>query len=280
MLVNGWLQILNLFSVIIFYLKKQGKRMHTLLKITLTIGTLFTLSGCVGGNISPQQENALGAQQERQVLNKVKLIRSGTIYQATHKVGARIASVSGRPDFQWRYHLVNNPKQANAFVLPGGKVFVYSGLFKYAANEAELAAVIGHEVAHALRSHGVQNAARRQKAGLVGALLQVGMGVAGIDRGTASQINKAYGQGATLGYIRPKSRENEMAADSIGLMLMAEAGYDPRAALRFWNKFGKQGQRVPEYLSTHPAPESRIANIESLMPDAMALYKKSKYHTR
>jgi len=258
--------------------------MNYLVKSLLIGTTAIALSGCAsglgGGNISPQQESALGAQQERQVLSKVRLIRSGKLYNAVRNVGSRIARVSGRPDFQWRYHLVNNPRQANAFVLPGGKVFVYSGLFKYASNEAELAAVVGHEVAHALRSHGVKGAARKQKAGLIGALLQVGMGVAGVNSQTAQQVNRVYGQGATLGYIRPYSRQNETEADSIGLMLMAKAGYDPRAALSFWAKFGRQGQRVPEYLSTHPAPASRIANIRRLMPQALALYKKSRYARR
>ena len=254
--------------------------MNIIIKASLCLASSLLVSGCIGGNVSPQQENALGMQQEKKVLSKVRLIRSGKIYNAVRKVGSRIASVSGRQDFTWRYHLVNNPKQANAFVLPGGKIFVYSGLFKYAANEAELSAVIGHEVAHALRSHGVKIAARKQTAGIVGALLQVGMGVAGVNQQTAKSINQVYGQSATLGYIRPYSRQNEMAADSIGLMLMAEAGYDPRAALSFWQKFGKKGQGIPEYMSTHPAPASRIANIKTLLPQAMALYKKSKYRKR
>jgi len=251
--------------------------MNSFVKLSLTLSSAMILSGCMSGKMSPQQESNIGVKQEQQILSKARLIKSGNMYNAVRKVGSRIASVSGRSDFQWRYHLVNNPKQANAFVLPGGKVFVYTGLFKYAANEAELAAVIGHEVAHALRSHGVKGAARKQRAGLVGALLQIGMGVAGVNKQTAKSINQAYGQGATMGYIRPYSRQNETAADSIGLMLMAEAGYDPRAALNFWNKFSKHGQRVPEYLSTHPAPSSRIANIKSLMPQAMALYQKSRY---
>jgi len=249
--------------------------MQKYLKIPTIFLSFFILNACMSGKMSPQQESSIGLQQERQILSKTKLIKSGTQFNAVRKVGKRIASVSGRPDFHWRYHLVNNPKQANAFVLPGGKIFVYSGLFKYAANEAELAAVIGHEVSHALRSHGIKNASRKQRAGILGALLHVGMGVAGVDKSTAQQINKAYGQGANLGYIKPYSRQNEMAADSIGLMLMAEAGYDPRAALRFWEKFGKQGQAIPEYLSTHPAAKNRIANIKTLLPQAMALYNKS-----
>ena len=251
--------------------------MNHISKLSLSLASALLFSGCINGTVSPQQENALGTQQEQQVLSKMKTIRSGTRYNTVRKVGSRIANVSGRQDFRWKYHLIDNPKQANAFVLPGGKVFVYTGLFKYAANEAELAAVIGHEVAHALRSHGVKGAARKQNAGIVGALLQVGMGVAGVDKQLAKSINQIYGQGATLGYIRPYSRQNETAADSIGLMLMAEAGYDPRAALSFWNKFGRQGGQIPEYQSTHPAPSTRIANIRKLMPDAMALYNKSKY---
>jgi len=255
--------------------------MNRIVKLSLTLISAIMLSGCVGGGMpNAQQESALGAQQERQMLSKVRTIRSGKYYRAVRNVGSRIARVSNRPNFRWRYHLVNNPRVANAFVLPGGKVFVYTGLFKYAANESELAVVVAHEVAHALKSHGVKGAARKQKAGLLGALLQVGMGVAGVDRGTAQQVNRVYGQGATLGYIRPYSRKNEMEADSIGLMLMAKAGYDPRAALTFWNKFGKSGQRVPEYLSTHPSAGNRIGNLRRLMPQALSIYKRSRYRRR
>ncbi len=254
-----------------------------ILKSTLISVGLLAFSGCnslTGGKVTPQQENSIGAQQERQILSKMRTIHSGKLYQAVVSVGSRIAKVSGRNDFQWRYHLVDNPKVANAFVLPGGKVFVYTGLFRYAANSDELAVVLAHEVTHALKSHGIKGAERQQKAGLVGALLQVGMGVAGVDPNTAQTVNQVYKQGATLGYLRPHSREQELEADSIGLMLMAKAGYDPRAALTFWEKFGKAGQQVPEYLSTHPNPGHRIENIKRLLPRALAIYQKSPYRRR
>jgi len=255
--------------------------MHKILKLSVALASALVLSGCVGGAApTPQQESALGEQQSRQVLSKVKLSKNRQLNTALRNVGKRVARVSNRPDFKWRYYLVDNAKQANAFVLPGGKVFVYTGLFKYAANEAELAAVVGHEVAHALRSHGVKGAQRKQNAGLVGALLQVGMGVAGVNSQTAQQVNNVYGQSASIGYIKPYSRKHESEADSDGLILMARAGYDPRAALSFWTKFAKQGQRGPEYLSTHPAPANRIANIKRLMPQALAVYKKSRYARR
>ena len=255
----------------------KRKSMSNIIKTSLVLLSSLILSGCLSGKMSPQQENALGAQQERKVLSQMKTIRSGKYYHKVKRVGQHIAQVSGRSDFHWTYHLIDNAKQANAFVLPGGKIFVYTGLFKYAANDAELAAVLGHEVSHALKSHGVKGASRKQKAGLLGIAIQVGMGVAGIDKQTAKQVTQIYGQGATLGYIRPYSRENETEADSLGLMLMARAGYDPHAALSFWNKFSQKGQRIPEYLSTHPAPESRIENIRNLLPKAMAIYHKNNY---
>ena len=253
--------------------------MKQIITISLGLFSSLILSGCIQGlgAVSPQQESAMGQQQERQVLRKMKTIKSGRYYQSVRSVGRDIARVSNRPDFQWKYHLIDNPKQANAFVLPGGKIFVYTGLFKYAANRSELAAVIGHEVAHALKSHGVKGAQRRQKAGLLGAALQIGMGVAGVNGQTAQQINQIYGQGASIGYIKPYSRKHESQADSVGLILMAKAGYDPRSALRFWQKFAQSGRRVPEYLSTHPAPQTRIRQIKALMPKALKAYKKSKY---
>ena len=252
--------------------------MNKIAKLSLALLSTFMFSNCAGnlggGNISPQQENALGEQQARQVLGKVRLSRNPRMNRAIKNAGARIARVANRPDFKWRYYLVNNPKVANAFVLPGGKVFVYTGLFKYANNDAELAIVMGHEVAHALKSHGVKGADRAKTAGLLGAALKIGLGAAGVDAGKADMINKAYGVSANLGFIKPHSRGQETEADSIGLMLAAQAGYNPQAAISFWNKFGAAGQRTSEFLSTHPAPQNRIANLKHLMPQAMKYYRK------
>jgi predicted Zn-dependent protease len=246
---------------------------HTLHTYIFLFTAVLLLSGC-GTTVTPQQERALGEQQAKQVLHKAKLSTNPTYNAHVRSVGRRIASVANRPDFHWQYYVLDN-KTPNAFVLPGGKIFVNSGLFKYVRSDAELATVISHEVAHALRSHGIEGAQRKQNASLVGALLQVGMGVAGVDPSITRTVTQAYGYGATYGYIRPYSREKEAEADKIGLILMARAGYDPRAALSFWKKFAKQGQRVPEFFSTHPSTSHRIANLQRLMPQAMALYKKS-----
>lgn len=241
-------------------------------KLLLIASASILFSGCVGTKMSPQQENALGAQQEQKVLRSTKPSHNRTLTAAVNRVGKRIARAANRPQYQWRFHLIDSP-QANAFVLPGGKVFVYTGLFKYASSDAELAIVMGHEVAHALKSHGVQGAERAKTAGMLGAALKIGLGAAGVDASKADMINKAYGVSANLGFIKPHSRGQETEADSIGLMLAAKAKYNPNAAISFWTKFGAAGQRTSEFLSTHPAPQNRIANLKRLMPQAMKLYR-------
>ncbi len=247
--------------------------------LLFTFAVSLLLVSC-GTPVSPQQESALGEQQAQQVLHKVKLSKNATYNRRVRTVGRRIAQAAKRPDFRWQYYVIQ-ASTANAFALPGGKIFVNTGMFKYTRTDAELATVIAHEVAHALMSHGIQSAERKQTASLVGTLLQVGMGIAGVDSSIASTVNQVYGYGATYGYIRPSSRETETEADSIGLMLMAKAGYDPRAAITFWERFGKEGQHMPEFLSTHPVSSSRIANLKRLMPEALAIYRnRGRSYTR
>jgi predicted Zn-dependent protease len=247
--------------------------MKHLMRFLSLMTLVFFLVGCNQSKLTVQQENALGEQEAREVLSEVKLSRSASLNSKVKRVGKRIAKVSERPEFQWKYYVVDNPTTFNAFVLPGGKIFVYSGLFKYAKTDAELATVIAHEVAHALKSHGVIGSQRAKAAQTLGGLLDIGMAVAGVDSSVASLANTAYNYGATLGYLRPHSREHELEADSIGLMLMAKAGYNPNAAISFWKKFGKASSGTPEYLSTHPAPGNRIANLQKLMPKALKLYQ-------
>jgi len=257
---------------------KEENMKLSLKHIIISLTSALLLAGCVGHQtaVTPQQESALGERESKKLLSQVKLSKNRQLNNALRNVGTRIARAANRPQYKWKFYLVDNPREANAVVLPGGKVFVNTGLFKYAANESELAVVVGHEVAHALASHGIQSAQRQENAALLGAVLQIGMGIAGMDPNMAQLADQAYSHGASLGYIKPYSREKESEADSAGLILMARAGYNPRSALTFWNKFGKAGQGTPEYLSTHPAPANRIAKIKALMPIAMAEYNKSK----
>ena len=188
------------------------------------------------------------------------------------RVGIRIARAANRPDFQWEFHVIDKPKVANAFCLPGGKIFVYTGIFKYISSDAELATVIGHEVGHALARHG----AERMSMGLLTQLgEQAAMMALNIQSTEAMQaFDAAYGVAANIGVLLPYSRTQEYEADHIGLILMALAGYDPHAALSFWEKMAQEskGKSSVEFLSTHPLDKNRIARIKALIPEAMKYY--------
>lgn len=211
------------------------------------------------------QDTELGLAAYQEILAESKVSKDPELNRRVQEVGRRIARVSAHPDWNWQFTLIDDP-EPNAFALPGGKVGVNTGLFKVAKNDAQLAAVLGHEVAHAIARHG----AERMSQGL----LAQGLGALAVGGG----INPAYvelaAQAATLGVILPYSRTQESEADHIGLLYMADAGYDPREAVELWRNFEQLGgARPPEFLSTHPAPGSRIRNLEELMPEALARYR-------
>jgi len=230
--------------------------------------------------VSPSEEMQLGMKSAQEILKKERLSHDQQLIDMTNRVGKRIAQVASKEypiakNFKWQFFVIDNPKEANAFCLPGGKVFVYSGLFKYVANDAELAAVLGHEIGHALARHGAERMSR-------GILTQTGGEVLqGVIAGKASPQNtamvmQAFGIGTQLGIMLPHSRTQEYEADYIGLVLMAKAGYDPNSALTFWEKFAKSGGTPPEYLSTHPAPTNRIKKLKKLIPKVMPYYEQSR----
>ncbi len=227
--------------------------------------------------LSPGEESKLGLQAYQEILKKEKISTDPALNAMLQRVGARIAAATGRTDYQWEFKLIENDKMINAFCLPGGKVAVYTGILPLTRDEAGLAAVIGHEVAHATARHG----AERMSQGL---LVQAGLAVGAIAAGASNQsagstqaLLGALGAGATLGIILPFSRLQETEADRLGLTYMARAGYDPRAARDLWVRMGqasaKMGSSTPEWMSTHPSNASRIRDIEAMLPEAMAQYK-------
>jgi predicted Zn-dependent protease len=229
--------------------------------------------------VSPQQELALGFESAKQVLQAEKVSNDPQKNAQVKRIGQRIAMVTEQayaPGFQWEFFVIDNSEEANAFCLPGGKVFVYTGLFKYAANDAELAAVMGHEIAHALARHGAERMSAGQLQQMGGQVLGAVMQSRGNPQSTA-MVMQAFGIGTQLGVMLPHSRTQEYEADQIGLLLSAQAGYDPKAALSFWQKFGASGETPPEYLSTHPAPANRISEIQALLPKAIPLYEASQH---
>lgn len=214
----------------------------------------------------PESQDAqMGLQAFQQIKQESRVSQDPELNRRIQEVGRRIAAVSPEPDWDWEFTLIEN-EEPNAFALPGGKVGVHTGLFKVAKNDDQLAAVLAHEVAHAIARHG----AERMSQGL----LAQGIGAIAVGTGVNPQMVELAAQAATLGIILPYSRTQEAEADHIGLMYMAEAGYDPREAIALWRNFEQLGgARPPEFLSTHPAPGSRIKNLEALMPQALEIYR-------
>lgn len=176
-------------------------------------------------------------------------------------------------NFDWEFKLIDDPENINAFALPGGKIGAYSGIFKVAPDEAGLASVMAHEVAHVIANHGGERMSQYLLVSLGGLSLDMALKKKEVE--TRKWWMIAYGLGSTVGYILPYSRKQEKEADRIGLILMAKAGYDPRAAIGLWQRMNEESKsRIPEFLSTHPAPASRIADIRARIPEAMEYYKK------
>ena len=234
--------------------------------------------------VSDSQMASYGDQQYQQTLKENKLSTDKAKTAMVREVGMRIADAaeaflkrSGRTDlagtFHWEFNLIEDDKTANAWVLPGGKAAVYTGILKYTQNETGLAVVLGHEVAHVLANHGNE----RMSQGLLTQLGGMALAVAISEKPSQTQslFMTAYGLGASVGVLLPYSRLHESEADRIGLVLMAMAGYDPREAIPFWQRMNREGgQRPPELLSTHPAPQTRIEDIRRHLPEAMAYYEQ------
>ncbi|MFM8470867.1 MAG: M48 family metallopeptidase [Limisphaerales bacterium] len=225
--------------------------------------------------ISSQQEMQLGLSAFTQMKRGTPVNHDPAVNALVQRVGRRIAAVADLPGAQWEF-VVFESKEANAFCLPGGKVGIYTGILPVTKDEAGLATVIGHEVAHAVARHG----AERMSEGL---LLQTGGSLLGAslshsDPRTQVLVMTAYGLGAQVGRELPHSRAQESEADHIGLLYMARAGYDPEAAVGFWQRFSDYtrshgGSSTPTFLRTHPLDSVRIQQIQQWMPEAKANYR-------
>jgi hypothetical protein len=176
--------------------------------------------------------------------------------------------------FQWEFNTIVDDKTMNAFCLPGGKIAFYTGIFPVLEDEAGMAFVMGHEVGHALMHHGGERMSQQMVAG--GATALAGAALGAKDPQQSQAVMAAFGVATQVGVLLPFSRKHESEADRVGLELMAKAGYDPRASVRVWKKMSQMaGGQPPQWLSTHPSHESRIADLESRMGEAVALYENS-----
>ncbi len=253
---------------------------HLLLMLTrrqfLLGGAGLVLCGCattpITGRrqlmlVSAAQETALGAQAYRQTLQKEPVTHDPRLTEPVLRIAQRLEAVTEHPEFHWEANVIKDDKTANAFALPGGKIAVYTGIFPIAQTEAGLAIIVGHELGHVIARHG----AERMSQGLLAELGGTALAVAVQSRPEANMIMAAYGLGAQVGVLLPYSRLQESEADRIGLVLAAKAGYDPHVAVGVWERMAKlPGRRPPAFLSTHPAPESRLEQIKQFLPQAMA----------
>jgi predicted Zn-dependent protease len=233
---------------------------------------------------SVSEEIQLGARAYSQVKNDPKLRQSQDPreIEPVKRVAARIVEAAKRSkyaemaqQFQWEVTIIKDDKTANAFALPGGKMAVYTGIFPMAKTEAGLAAVMGHEVVHALARHGAERMSQGQ---LTNAGLQVigaAAGAAGGGGVLGQSAMAALGVGAQVGVLLPFSRKHESEADYVGILLAADAGYDPRESIALWERMGQMsGAGAPlEFMSTHPSHETRITQLKEWMPEAMAIYQ-------
>jgi predicted Zn-dependent protease len=213
--------------------------------------------------VSNQQEIALGLSESEKIKKSSTLSSDKQLVARVRQIGEKIAKVSGRDDFQWEFNVIESD-QVNAFCLPGGKVFFYTGILKMMDNDDQIAAVMGHEIAHALARHGAERMSIQMvsQAGgqILGAVLEVPEQYQGL-------YEQAYGVGTNVAVMLPFSRSHEHEADQIGVYLMWKAGFDPNQAVVFWEKMlrASQGKSVPEFLSTHPSDQSRIDAIEAFI---------------
>lgn len=239
--------------------------------------------GCCGCRTAPitgrkqlllmpeDQEIALGLTAYEEATSSEQPSRNQQYIEMVNRVGHRIAQVAERPDYKWEFRTIAAPQQ-NAFALPGGKVAIYEGILPVCANEAGLAVVMSHEVAHALARHGGERMS--QNYAVDGAKQAVNFVMRKQEQPKQEMVLKAYGVASKYGVILPYSRKHESEADHMGVMLMSKAGYDPAEAPRFWQRFAAMsaGDKPVEFMSTHPSDERRAADLAALLPEAEKLY--------
>jgi len=265
-------------------LRRQTQAFAIIAMILFVIGcATVAITGRKQLSLLPaSQVTELSFSSYREMMKESKLSRDQDQIALVRRVGQRIANVSDQflrenhmqedlKYYKWEFNLIEEDSTINAFCMPGGKVAVYTGILPVTKTETGLAVVIGHEVAHALANHGNERLSQGLMQQLGGVALEVAL--ANKPQQTQSLAMAAYGVGSTVGIMLPYSRTHESEADHIGLILMARAGYDPREAIPFWERMNQSGGgRPPEFLSTHPAPERRIADIQKELPEALKYY--------
>ena len=258
-------------------------------KTGIALTLLVTLMACSTVPVTGRRSLSLVSDSElasmsltayRKIMEESELSADPKQLALVRRVGWRIADATEQyllqhgystEGYEWEFNVLLDDDTVNAWAMPGGKVAVYTGLLPLTQDDAGLATVLGHEVAHVLARHGNERMSQSMVVGMGGTLLSV---VLGESSGAGSKaLLSSYGVATQVGVLLLFSRKHESEADRIGLTLMAIAGYDPRAAIPFWERMNEQsGDRPPAFLATHPAPANRIEAIRSYLPEALAVY--------
>jgi predicted Zn-dependent protease len=233
-----------------------------------SIAVLIFISGCakapVTGRsqfimVSPSQEMQLGLSESQKILKNSKISTDRRLTERVRRIGERIAAISGQENYAWEFNVIEEDV-LNAFCLPGGKVFFYTGILKIMENDDQIAAVMGHEIAHALARHGAERMSIQTASNFGAQVLALALNIPPQYQALYAQ---AYGMTSQIGLMLPFSRQHEHEADQIGVYLMYAAGYNMHEAVTFWERMKKasEGKAPPEFLSTHPSNDARIKEI-------------------
>lgn len=246
------------------------------MRISLAIAILMSLAGCggtgLGLDLVPEsQAEAMGIDAWQAIRTEIPVSTNAEYRQRAERVSARLLQAAGKNPSEWEV-VVFASDEVNAFALPGRKIGLHEGMMRMARTDDQLAAVIGHEIAHVDARHPSERISS-QMATQAGA--EIAGSLLGASTGTDPRmVAGLLGAGAQFGVLLPYSRNQELEADSLGLRLMAAAGYDPRAAVTLWEGMKGASARAPTFLSTHPAPEARIKQLQAQMPEALRAYQR------
>lgn len=222
--------------------------------------------------VPDDQMDSMGEAAFQQMLQEEPIERDPATNRFVRCVaGALTAQVESDQD--WQVVVFAAPDVVNAFALPGGKIGVYTGLLSVAETQDQLAAVVGHEIAHVLARHGGERVSQQLALGVGLEAVSAAMGNAQ----SRAVVMGALGLGSQVGILLPYSRKHESEADELGQILMAKAGFDPRASVTLWKRMAEAGgDQPPEFMSTHPAHETRIKRLSRNMDDALAIYREAR----
>ena len=273
-------------------LSQPSSRIRTLYALLVLVSAAYIivvacqsapLTGRTQFKLVPSSHMAnLAAETYEELTADANVITSGPEATRIKRIGVKIARAAEDSDFRWpqrgtfawEFRIIEDPNTVNAWALPGGKVAVYTGIFRITDTDDEIATVLGHEIAHAILEHGNERFSQEMMA--AGLNLGAAAAVQGQSEQTKSILLESLGTGTEKGATLPFSRKHEYEADEIGLKLMAAAGYDPRAAVTFWSRMAdldKDKKRTPQILSTHPSHENRIKQLKEWMPLAIGIYE-------